>query len=655
MVRGFYVSFVLLTAASWTAKAYAASPELIQQRTSITRPAGRGEARLWLRALSSKEDDTSVFVRARDAQAVQDLGAIGVASAVGAWTPVTLNRARLQSALTSSGALDIHEQPAHRPYLEVSTREIGVTNVQAGVGVKKARSGNGVLVGIIDTGIDLTHPAFNDDDGHSRVIAVWDQDNDGSHPDKFSYGNECKESAIAAGNCSIDDPNGHGTHVTGIAAGNGQLGGVAPNAKIAVVRSSTFTRLADAVDYLSRLADSKKMPLVINLSVGGQYGAHDGATPLEQWLDDKLGEGKILVAAAGNEGESSLHASLALTTSTQRLAVDDVAWGSVVQTSVDMWNDTDASVTMSAELWRNGAAVAQTTLEAADTDVATTTLSQPGKFTVSLTFTRSTDDGRVHHTLVIDGSLADALGDGDRLVLAVSGSGRVDGWVSQSDGGSTSRFGGDTTPGWVAGDGVETIAVPASGASVIAVGAYATRNSWVSEDDGTQHIDDLGIGKLATYSSVGPTAAPDRTGLKPDITAPGSVIISARARSVPFGPDVVDDERVIMQGTSMASPHIAGVVALMLEADPKLKPADVRRIIGATARSDSETGTVPNASWGMGKIDAVASVAKAEQTPQPRSGCAAIDPSFVTLVVVGLALVLGARKKPAPVPVKTKR
>src|SRR5262249_35132511 len=159
---------------------------------------------------------------------------------------------------------------------------------------------------------------------------------------------------------------------------------------------------------------------------------------------------------------------------------------------------------------------------------------------------------------------------------------------TQSDGGTTSRFGNDASLGWVSGDGQETIAVPASGKSVIAVGAYATRNTWVSEDDGTQRIAGLGIGTLASYSSVGPTAAPNLTGLKPHLTPPGSVIISARARSVPFGPDVVDDERVIMQGTSMAAPHVAGVIALMLEADPKLSPGDVRRIFAATARADSE-------------------------------------------------------------------
>jgi minor extracellular serine protease Vpr len=651
MVRGFHVSFLVL-AAVWSATANAAPLEITQQHTSLKRIANRGDAGLWQRVLSAKEADTHVFVRAKDAQAQKDLAALGVIANVGGWTPVTLDKARLSGALSSAGALDISEQPPHRPYLEVSTREIGVTSVQAGVGVEKARSGHGVLVGIIDTGLDLTHPAFMDDDGHSRVIAVWDQDHDGNHPDKFGYGNECKESVIAAGGCSIDDPNGHGTHVAGIAAGNGQLGGIAPQAKIAVVRSSTFTRLADAVDYLARLADSKHMPLVINLSVGGQYGAHDGATPLEQWLDDKLGEGKILVAAAGNEGESSLHASVGLSANNQRLAVENIAWGGAVQTSVDMWSDEKASVTLVAELWHRGAPVAQVTLDGTNTDVKTTTLSRSGSFSVGLTFTKSDEDGRTHRTLLVDGSQASALSDDDRLVLVVGGSGRLDGWVSQSDGGSTSRFGGDTQPGWAHGDGQETVAVPASGKSVIAVGAYATRNSWVSEDDGTQHIQDLGIGKLATYSSVGPTAAPDKTGLKPDITAPGSVIISARARSVPFGPDVVDHERVIMQGTSMASPHVAGVVALMLEANPRLKPADVRRIFAQTARADAQTGAVPNVAWGVGKIDAQASVAKAEQEPQA-GGCAAVDPSFVVVLVVGIAALLASRKKEA-LPIKIK-
>ncbi len=578
-----------------------------------------------------------MFVRARNDEARRSLSSLGVHAELGRWTPVRLDRGAIAAALVSRGDLDLALQPAHRPYLELSAREIGVTDVQAGVGVRSARTGRGVLIGIVDTGVDLRHEAFMDDDGRSRVIAVWDQDAKGTRPDGFEYGHECRESAIASGTCTIDDGNGHGTHVAGIAAGNGQLGGMAPHAKIAVVRSNSFTRLADAVEYLTNLARDRDMPLVINLSVGGQYGAHDGATPLEEWLDNHLGEGRILVAAAGNEGGGRLHAAAELRASDKYLAVERLPLGRQVTTNVDMWTPGNATVNLAVELWVDGAPVSRLPLVAREDDVLEDSVSAPGEYRVEFTFTSERRNGRQHRLLVIDGASARDLSGRAQVVLVMSGSGVIDAWVSQSDGGSNARFGSGDGQSWIAGDGRESIAVPATARSVIAVGAYATRNTWISQIDGSQQIEDLGIGRLAPYSSVGPTAAPERTGVKPDITAPGSVIISARARSIPDGPDVVDANRVIMQGTSMAAPHVAGAIALMLEAAPKLAPSDIRRIFTQTARADIATGSTPNEAYGLGKLDAKAAVALAEDEPE---GCAASggDP-WTVFILAALAIV----------------
>ncbi len=589
-----------------------------------------------------------MFVRARDDEARRSLAMLGVKADLDRWTPVQLDRGAIAQALVSRGKLDLEVQPAHRPYLELSAREIGVTDVQAGIGVQSPRTGRGVLVGIIDTGLDLRHPAFMDDDGRSRVIAVWDQDGKGTKPDGFDYGNECRESAIASGACTIDDGNGHGTHVAGIAAGNGQLGGMAPHAKIAVVRSNSFTRLADAVEYLTDLAHDRDMPLVINLSVGGQYGAHDGATPLEEWLDDHLGEGRILVAAAGNEGGGRLHASAELRDSEKYLAVERLPLGRQVTTHVDMWSPSNASMNLAVELWVDGEPVSRLPLVAREDDVLEDSVTVEGEYRVDFTFTSEPRNGRQHRLLVVDGSAARELAGRAHVVLVMSGSGLMDAWVSQSDGGSASRFGNGSGAGWIAGDGRESIAVPATARSVIAVGAYATRNTWTSEIDGSQQVEDLGLGRLAPYSSIGPTAAPERTGVKPDITAPGSVIISARARSIPDGPDVVDSNRVIMQGTSMAAPHVAGAVALMLQAAPKLSSDDVRRIFTHTARADIMTGSTPNEAYGLGKLDAKAAVAMAENEPQ---GCAATGADLWTVLAV---MALGARYA-WPLPSKVRR
>ncbi len=616
----------------------------VTERQRSLRAAGRGDARVYQLLRSDALDAsglTSVFVRASDDDARRSLSALGIEVPLGRWMPAKLDRAGIGAALVGRGALDIEVAPAHRPYLELSAREIGATDVQAGIGVAQSRTGRNVLIGIIDTGIDYHHPAFNDDDGRSRVIAVWDQDGKGSRPSGFGYGNECRESAIANGSCAIDDGNGHGTHVAGIAAGNGQLGGMAPHAKIAVVRSNNFTRLADAVEYLIGLAKDRDLPLVINLSVGGQYGAHDGATPLEEWLDDHLGDGRIVVAAAGNEGGSRLHAQAQLSSTERRLAVDNMPLGRQTTTHIDMWTPSSAQVSLAVELWIDGEPVSRLPLVARDNDVLEDSVREEGEYAVFFTYTAQQKNGRLHRQLVIDGASAKSLAGRAQAVLVLSGSGEFDAWVSQSDGGNAARFGNKGDANWIAGDGRESIAVPASARSVIAVGAYATRNTWTSEVDGSQQIEDLGLGRLAPYSSVGPTAAPERTGVKPDITAPGSVIISARARSVAEGPDVVDQHRMIMQGTSMASPHVAGVVALMLQASPKLSPADIRRIFLHTARADIATGSTPNAAYGLGKIDAKAAVAMAEGEPQ---GCAAAAVELWPACVAGLFLLTRRRR-----------
>ncbi|HSI03015.1 MAG TPA: S8 family serine peptidase, partial [Myxococcota bacterium] len=205
-----------LIAVSVVILAGVSAAQAASERIRSLRAPGRADARVY-RLLRTPPPDASgqvpMFVRARDDEARRSLSTLGVKAELGRWTPVQLDRGAIAQALVSRGKLDLEVQPAHRPYLELSAREIGVTDVQAGIGVQSARTGRGVLVGIIDTGLDLRHTAFTDDDGRSRVIAVWDQDGRGAHPEDFDYGNECRESAIANGTCAIDDGNGHGTHV----------------------------------------------------------------------------------------------------------------------------------------------------------------------------------------------------------------------------------------------------------------------------------------------------------------------------------------------------------------------------------------------------------------------------------------------------------
>ncbi len=573
----------------------------------------------------------TIWVRAAGPEATAALAALGWPAEPELWTPVRLDAAGLQVAVDALG-LELRAAPAHRVLLDLSRVESGVERVHLGSGVEAARRGRGTLVGVIDTGIDLSHPAFRDRRGRSRVVAVWDQDAaEGQAPARFDYGHECRRQAIADDRCTLADAAGHGTHVAGIAAG---ADGVAPEALIAVVRSDTFTRIADAVAYLVALADELDLPLVINTSIGGHYGAHDGRTPIEQYLGRVLGRGRLLVAAAGNDGDTGLHLGSTLDAVPQRVALAGLPWSRPVELTVELWARPKARVEVAVELWRGGQLVAATDLVAPDSELIEAELSDGAGFAVALAYSIELDQThrQERRTLLVDLGACRAPTADAFIALRLTGAGRVDGWLHQSDYRyGLVRFADAPFDGWLAGDGLRSIVVPATSADVITVGAYTTRTEWLAENREPYGLADTARGVLALFSSRGPTTAPQLTGTKPDLAAPGSVVASARAASIPPGPNTLDAERMVMQGTSMAAPHVTGAVALMLEVDRELEPAQARDQLTRAARSDANTGAVPNPAWGYGKLDAAAAVGLAEREAR---GCAATASGWALVAVL---------------------
>ncbi|MEX0276292.1 MAG: S8 family serine peptidase [Ruegeria sp.] len=219
-----------------------------------------------------------------------------------------------------------------RDFLDESVPDAKVPAVWTG---SPGFTGAGVVVGIIDSGIDITHNCFRrPNDGATRIEAIWDQTvNVGPNPSGFSYGTEYTESDINdALNADDDlpsntfkhiDSSGHGTHVAGIAAGDGSQSGnchledhyrgVAFDADIIVVkRGSQSSAIPDAVQYVFDLAGSR--PAVVNMSFGGQGSGHDGTDDDEIAIDALLNpntgipQGRVAVASAGNEADDGQHA-----------------------------------------------------------------------------------------------------------------------------------------------------------------------------------------------------------------------------------------------------------------------------------------------------------------------------------------------------------
>ena len=199
-------------------------------------------------------------------------------------------------------------------------------------------TGKGVLVGLIDSGIDYAHPDFRKPDGSSRIVALWDQTvlsetTDGSTPPEHYplgtlFTQETINRALQATTaqerfaiCPSQDISGHGTHISGIAAGNGRASsgryrGVAPEADLLVVKLGipapnsfpSTSLLMMAVDFCVRESLSRNMPLALNLSFGNTYGSHSGSSLLETYLDSAATLGRSLFCiGSGNEGASSGH------------------------------------------------------------------------------------------------------------------------------------------------------------------------------------------------------------------------------------------------------------------------------------------------------------------------------------------------------------
>ena len=211
--------------------------------------------------------------------------------------------------------------------------------------------GDGVLVALLDSGVDYAHPDFRNEDGTTRILALWDQTIPGRPPEGYRIGTEYTQQeineALAADTESARyalvpsrDVSGHGTRVLGLAAGNGRASGgryrgIASRSPILAVklgmpREEGFprtTELMQGLDYCIRKALELRLPVAVNISIGNTYGAHDGTSLLETYIADIANVWKsVICIGTGNEGYAAGHAAGILqerTTETVELAVGE--------------------------------------------------------------------------------------------------------------------------------------------------------------------------------------------------------------------------------------------------------------------------------------------------------------------------------------------
>ncbi len=582
-------------------------------------------------ASGARDGFVSALVKARDVEAVvAAVNASGGNARVVAKeiASVTISIELLEQ-MAKSGEIEYAEADKQlAPMLDKSLPAIGATAVKAGQVDGVAYDGTGVIIGIIDTGIDWRHSVFNDADGNSRIISIWDQGIETAEgfaaPSEIegTYGIECFRKDIEEKTCPSKDEVGHGTHVAGIAAGRDkQYEGMAPGAELIVVKiaselSGAFsTSLVDAVDYIMRKASQAGKPVVINMSLGTQYGAHDGTSLLEQALDAKISEapGRAIVASAGNYNRNSddviasVHASTQLQGDECRFEFLGLSSGGSYAL-IDIWQREGAALTFGLGVDKYGSyeetgIVAEGSIYDSEMD--------DGRLhvVVESTETVNPENGRKHTVLYIEASEGNDISiDNYSFDLIASGSGAFDAWAAY---GSyfTKRDGVYLSSGhrYCPGDSRRTVGIPATAQQVISVASFATRDDlWPLMRDVGISGDFTPVDSLSPFSSPGPSGDSSRTGQKPEITAPGEMIISALSydaiNSLVGSGYAVDNDRrfVAMAGTSMASPHVAGAIALMLQRKPDLTTSQIETLI---ARNSRVVDVFPDNRWGYGIID----------------------------------------------------
>jgi minor extracellular serine protease Vpr len=485
-------------------------------------------------------------------------------------------------------------------------------------------TGRGVIVGIIDNGVDFRNADFIDvgPEGlpESRILAMWDLSSDlyarrgdglpppVNLPDGTPLGTVFDRAmltrAVRTGAKEIPatDLVGHGTACAGIAVGNGRshadgVGslGVAPRADLIVVRLSATPQgpiagpfLGAACGWVDSIATALGRPLVISCSFGSHAGPHDGSTVAERQLEARFPDsavGRALCVAAGNEGEAAIHA--------------EVTIGGSADTTRLAWQSAEARGRIEIHL-RKGS------LE--DLRLGQIKMSDsPASAIIPVSVSERCTDEAHRVVLDIEGSEA--------RILLTTGTGvpiEADVYV----------VGGTLSPDQA--DPGHTISRPGTCRGAITVGSYVWNEAFEQAGGNTvippgpcADGREPGIGKVSCYSSQG--YGRDGT-IKPDILAPGEVFVGSLARTLEGAPVGIERDEAtraptnlhasgngrLFRGTSAATPYVAGVIALMLERDPGLTSGRIKELLLHHATEDRFTGKVPDPRAGHGKLDLVA-------------------------------------------------
>jgi subtilisin family serine protease len=563
--------------------------------------------------------------------------------AAGPIVPVRVAPDQLAALQRRPGVVLVEASRTLRPQLDRSAPKSGAVAVREELGL----DGSGALVGIVDTGLDFRHADFQDAKGATRVRYLLDFSLEASNSQGSqgieTYGARLFDARDLDNQLSLErtqgsaapllvpheDTYGHGTHITGIAAGTGAAAGkdhprfryvgMAPGASIIAVKATRGDGInfSDAdvihgVQFVFDRARALKMPAVANISLGTQLGPHDGTSNLATALSALTGPqkpGRIIVAAVGNDGGQDLHAVGHPATDGPSEVVLEIppykpSTGREL-VHLEIWYDAHLSVTLTSPGGRSlGPVATGERLEQLTPEGLVKVLNAPGG--------PYKPNGRNMVVLIVD-EREQVHPRSGRWVVGLAGAApRYDAWLVNP--GIQSEMGRPRLLGPL--DPDTKINSPATATGVLSVAAYSLRSAWRSVD-GPVGVATVQPEEHAFFSATGPTL--DGRFI-PDVSAPGEFIVSAlsshasplsatsafHTEGLPGALWHTDRTRGLLRGTSQAAPHVAGAVALLLSRRPDLTLPEVRELLRSGARVDRHVGAGQAWSprWGFGKLDA---------------------------------------------------
>lgn len=526
--------------------------------------------------------------------------------------------------------------PAPKLLTDVSRGEIGVSDIDGTRGKvgDKSYSGKGITLGLIDSGFDFHHPAFKDSEGRSRIKAVYSPFDESGRKvivDGMELPGSVFDTPEQIAALTTDYPTGdHGSHTASIAAGTRSpqgWGGMAPDADIVMCsiyapdvteENMTLDKILSSESifydlvFLKEYAKQLGQPFVVSMSLGSNTGTHNGKGVITEAVEAICQEGVPLVISAGNEGDRRmyLHKDFENDTDTLRTMI----------AMKDKFENIEGFVPKDADLCMRLSLVKK------DED------EDDGWMTIWQSPMLNPESGILPDFISEE---LPALGEGysgilrlgmsrepDQVRMKVCGLGSLEEdyflelTVGSKQGVALDIFNAELTSqgrdGYLSSVNSMTLNDWATAPSCISVGAYTANTLVRSLYVEPTTSDDAPLNDIASLSSYG-------TGLNgvhvPTICAPGINVVAAVSHfNLEYGNDgnpMPYRSEMTWQGfpynsesgTSMAAPTVAGTIALWLEANPKLIPAEVKDFVCRSARTDAFTEAKPD-QFGKGKIDA---------------------------------------------------